>query len=242
MKKRKPKAIQEDPTGINVAGQFHVLFTKLPDGETIASIPFPSKMEGPSSATRVTVDFQTGCLKNIAKNVKFITGATMLEVNDAQYRVACDRNKAFLNTLSFDKGSLWGFAPALRDTLNALPTSVRKVRLLGGDLLCTEMLESIYECMADTDKVMYVQTSRVDILNDIGFSEKPLNALVFCRIPNFSEELNLHSYPYARMEKDAAHTDLETYPANGTDDVSYKPDPGSDTVLRTRKPWWQQGF
>lgn len=225
---------------IDVAGQFHVLYTKLPNREPLASIPFPSSMEGPASSTRVIVDFQTGNLKKRCKNVKFITDATLREMNDAEFRVACDRNAALLNTLSFDSGSLWGFTPALSDTLRALPDCVKKVRILGGDLLCTEMLECIFTSMEHSDKTLYVQTSRVDILNDLAIADYPDNVLVYCRIPNMSDELNLHTFPYARLDKKSDHTDLETYPDTGKEDLSYKPDPDSDTALRTGKPWWQR--
>lgn len=231
---------KKEEGGIRKVGRFHVLFHTLPEGDTVASIVLPSVLENDSSASRCRIKFSTGHVLP-AKGTTFVTDSAVMESSSAEYRLACQRNSEFLHTLSFDRESLWGLAPALRDTLAQLPEGVSKVRLYGGDILCTEMLESLAEAMTHEGSfTLYAQTSRVDILNNIDKEDMPPNMFVFCRIPNRSKHLGLNSYPYVTIDKNARHVDLDVYPADGNKDITYRLGEANDSVFRNRGVRWQE--
>lgn len=214
------------------------MFTTLPDGSRLASLPLPSSMETKSSVSRCTVSFGDGSLKRKYDYTKFLTDSTVLEMNDAKYRVACEKNAAFLQQLSFDRDVLWGLGPALKDLMDKLPGDVTKLRLLGGEVLCGEMLEALSEAMeGEEGHTLYVQTSRTELLNDHAKGTLSGNLYLYCRVPNRSDELSMHSYPYAKLDEDAEYTDVDTYP-DGENDVSYRLGKCNASSLRTGKAWW----
>lgn len=231
---------KKDTDKIRMVGHFHVLFHTLPGGDVVASIVLPSAMESEASASKCAITFSTGHVKP-AKGTSFLTDSSVSESTDAEYRLACQRNGEFLHTLSFDRDSLWGLAPALRDALAQMPEGVSKVRLYGGDILCTEMLESLGEAMEREEKfTLYTQTSRVDILNNVDKASLPGNMLVFSRIPNRAKNLCLNSYPYATVSASASHVDLDVYPSDGNTDIEYRLGENNTAILRNRGTWWQE--
>lgn len=215
----------------------------------IASILFPSNMEVSSSKSKCSVDFRTGILdardgdsltmSNTSRTL-YITDATVLEMNDCLFRVAANRNYAYLNTLSFSDNVIWSFSLALQDWAEALPKEYNKCRMFGGDIIKTEMLASIYSAFKNIpDKTFYLHTSRRDILNDMiekGI-ERPSNVFVFNRCLG-NEISDIDEFPSLVIHTEAGHTsDIETYPTTNNDMLISLGEQNA-ALLRSKTPWF----
>lgn len=215
----------------------------------IASIIFPSNMEASMSKSKCSVDFRTGILEardadsltmsNQAKTL-YITDSTTLEMNDCLFRVAAHRNYAYLNTLSFNDSVIWSFSLALQDWAKALPKEYDKCRMFGGDIIKTEMLESIYSAFENLpDKSFYIHTARRDILNDVIEKEinKPSNVFVFTRCLG-NEISDIDEFPSLAIHTDGGFSsDIETYP-DSDKDMSISLGEHNAAMLRSKTPWF----
>lgn len=216
----------------------NTLFSVMPDGSKVASIILPSSMDAVSALNHCSVDFQTGELIP-RSDTEFITDATVTEMNDTVFRVACNSNKKYFNSLSFKNPTTASFTLKIKEWKNKLPKQYKKCRLYGGDLLTTDMLRCFCEAFSkDKNHTFYIHTSRWDILNDINQTEVPSNLFLYAVNPIKNSAVTSLNYPTFSYTNNA-DTDLNTYPTGKLEKINIAIGHENANYLRTKKPWWQ---
>lgn len=243
-------------TEITTVGDWHTLLCENDKGQKIAALVFPSLMETTHSASRCSVDFNSGELKlptpksltsdddNITT---FITDATAMEMDDCLFRLACLKNYTWLKTHTFKpySTSQTSFTRGLMDWLYCIPEEYTMCRIFGGDLIKTEMLECICEAFGDNkcglSKTFYMYTSRIDILNDIYKKNVniPSNVYIYARKYVHDDNIPVHNFPTVDIGPNSTgDLDLNTYPWQMSN-ISIRLGDDNDTKLRTKQPWFQ---
>ena len=159
---------------IKEISNFYTYLGRLQGGKPVAALIFPASMRKPKYPNSFRVNEKSGKIDFKIKNYKLIPNNVFKESVHPEFRVACHKNKKYLDTLTFESGMLWGFEQALVDWLYYLPSNYENVTIYGGEILNYKMLHNICNAMRRTpEKKMCIYT-----YNDLAVDYVRTNNLV----------------------------------------------------------------
>lgn len=131
---------------IKQISNFYTYLGQLQGGKPVAALILPSNLRSRKYPNSFRVDEVTGKLY-IKGKASVVPNNTVKELTNIYFRMSCNKNKEFLDTLTFEQGMLWGFEYAFSEWVYYLPEEYTNITIYGGEILNSKMLKNICDVL-----------------------------------------------------------------------------------------------